>query len=146
LPVLREMLRERLPLGADCLALLLQQKDPSLAEDLMLVALQTGRDIATLEPLLKAQPGFDWAAFVITGWKNAKYGIRSDGFWIYANWAAREGDFSAFRHTAEQAAGGKKWEMEQLPELIAGEPDDLLAFLRGQIHAMVFDPALRKWR
>lgn len=146
LPVLREALRERIPLSAVCLALLLQQKDPSLTADLMVVALQTGREVSALEPLLREQPGFDWAEFVDAGWKNAKYGVRGDGSWVYANWAAREGDFSAFRHTAEQAAAGKKWELEQLSELVAGEHEDLLAFLRGQIDFMTFDHGLQKWR
>ena len=62
-----------------------------------------------------------------------------------ALWAAQEGDFSAFRETAEQAALGEKWEAEQLKGLVTGEHADLLGYLRENIDAMTFDPASRKW-
>jgi hypothetical protein len=149
LPMLRQLAKERIPMGKDAVIALASEKDPLLAADLSAIALQLKSGLTDVESALRSQPGFDWPAFAKELWKRKKYTnnwLQPYGeFWQPALWAAQEGDFSAFRQTAEQAAQGKKWEMEQLKGLVAGEHADLLAYLRKNIDAMRFDPVARKW-
>ena len=149
IPVLRKLLKERIPMGIDSIEELVRERDPSLGEDLKAVALHHTWGLERLEELLHSQPGFDWRGFVLEAWKRQKYSnnwLEPWGeFWIVALWAAREGDFAAFRLTAERAALGKSWELKQLPELVAGEHPDMLEFLRRNIDGMKFDRETRRW-
>lgn len=150
LPVLRQLAKERIPMGKDALIALASEKDPLLADDLAAIALQLKSGLTDIESPLRSQPGFDWPAFAKELWKRRKYTtdwLQPYGeFWQPALWAAQEGDFSAFRQTAEQAARGKKWELEQLKGLVAGEHADLIPYLRENIDSMKFDPVARKWK
>lgn len=149
MPVLRKLLKERIPMGIECIEELVREQDPALAEDLKAVALHHTRGLERLEKALRSQPGFDWRGFVLEAWKRQKYSnnwLEPWGeFWIMALWAAREGDFSAFRLTAERAALGKTWEQQQLAGLVAGEHPDMMEFLRRNIDAMKFDSESRLW-
>lgn len=136
-------------MGKDALILLASEQDPQLTDDLAAIALQLKSGLAEIELPLRSQPGFDWPEFAKELWKRKKYTTNwlepYGEFWLPALWAAQEGDFSAFRQTAEQAARGKNWEMEQLKGLVAGEHADLLAYLREHVDVMKFDPVARKW-
>ena len=149
MPVLRKLLKERIPMGIECIEELAKEQDPSLAEDLKSVALHHTRGLERLEKALRSQPGFDWRGYVLEAWKRQKYSnnwLEPWGeFWIFALWAAREGDFTAFRLTAERAALGKTWEQQQLAGLVAGNPPDMLEFLRRNIDTMKFDAETRRW-
>lgn len=147
LPELSRFAKERLPLGTMALDLLARQKDPTLTEDLAALAMRLDKGVKGLEPLLRQQPGFDWPKFAREGWRRWKYSnTYANEWWQFAYWAAQEGDASALRRLAEEAARGKKWEGEQLPGLIEGEHTDLLAFLRTNIDRLTFDPATRRYR
>lgn len=149
MPVLRELAKERLPLTPAAIIALAGEKDPELAADLAALALDLKFGLEEVEPALRAQPGFDWPAFAKESWRRRKYTTNwlqpYGNFWLPALWAAREGDFTAFRHTAEEAASGKKWEREQLAGLVTGEHPDLISFLRQNISRMKFDPATQRW-
>lgn len=149
MPVLRELAKERLPMSPAAIIALAGEKDPALAADLAALALDLKFGFEEIEPALRAQPGFDWPAFANELWRRRKYTINwlqpYGNFWLPALWAAQEGDFTAFRQTAEQAAVGKKWETERLVELVAGEHQDLIGYLRENIDQMKFDPATRRW-
>lgn len=149
MPVLRRLAKERIPMGIECIEELVKERDASLSADLMSVALHHTRGLERLEKALRAQPGFDWRGFALEAWKRQKYSndwLEPRGeFWIVALWAAREGDFTAFRHTAEHAARGKKWEAEQLAGLVAGRHADLLGWLREHIGSLRFDAAAGRW-
>ena len=99
-----------------------------------------------LEPLARGNPGFDWKAFVDEGWHRRKYSFRRTGPIDPFNfWAAQEGDFSAFRYTAERAAQGMLPESGQIKGLVAGEQQDPIGYLRENIDRMKYDPVTRKW-
>lgn len=150
MPVLRRLAKERIPMEIECIEALAKEQDPALNEDLRMLALNHTQGLAKLEAALRPLPGFDWAAFAREAWRRQKYSndwLEPRGeFWIIALWAAQEGDVSAFRHTAEQAARGKKWETDAIKGLVAGDPPDLLAYLRENIGGMTYDPAARKWK
>jgi hypothetical protein len=149
IPVLRRLAKERIPMEVECIEILAREQDPALNDDLKMLALDHTQGLAKLEAALRPLPGFEWAAFAREAWRRQKYSndwLEPRGeFWIIALWAAQEGDVTAFRHTAEQAARGKKWELGALKGLVAGEHPDLLAYLRENIDGMTFDPAARKW-
>ena len=149
MPVLRRLAKERIPMEIECIVALAKEQDPSMNDDLRMLALAHTQELTKLEAALRPLPGFDWAAFAREAWRRQKYSndwLEPRGeFWTIALWAAQEGDFSAFRQTAEQAARGKKWETDMLKGLVAGEHADLLAYLRENIDKMTFDPAARKW-
>lgn len=150
MPILRELAKERLPLTPAAIIALAGEKDPELAADLAALALDLKFGLEEIESALRAQPGFDWPAFAKELWRRRKYTINwldpYGNCWLPALWAAQEGDFTAFRRTAEEAASGKKWEAEQLAALVTGRHADLIGFLRENIDRMKFDPATRKWR
>lgn len=149
IPVLRELAKDRIPMGKEAIVALAGEKDASLDGDLAPIALHLKFGLSELEPALRAQPGFDWPKFATDLWRRKKYSTNwlepYGEFWQPALWAAQERDFSAFRQTVEQAAHGKKWETEQLKALTTGEYPDLIGFLRENIGRMKFDPATRKW-
>ncbi|MEO5915511.1 MAG: hypothetical protein ABIS50_14860 [Luteolibacter sp.] len=146
IPLLRKFAADRLPLDADSLAALASEHDPALSSDLAALSARLPDGVEKLEPLLRDQPGFDWPAFVHDGWLRRKYSFRREGpIQPFNFWAAGEGDFSAFRYTAEQAARGEMPEVSQIAGLVEGEHDDLIGFLRENIDHMKFDPAARKW-
>lgn len=149
MPVLRRLAKERLPMELDAVLALADEHDPSLDADLMALALLQDSGLKKLETVLRARPGFDWLKFVREAWRRRKYstdwGNPQSEPWIAAAWAAQEGDFTAFRHTAEWAASGNKWEIGQLPALVVGEHADLIGYLRENIDRMKYDPATRKW-
>ena len=149
MPVLRELAKERLPMSPAAIIALAGEKDPALADDLAALALDQKFGLNELEPALRAQPGFDWPKFALEFWRRKKYATNwlqpYGDFWQPALWAAREGDFTAFRKTAEQAARGHKWEQERLPNLVDGGHDDLVGYLRENIDRMRFDSTKRKW-
>lgn len=145
LPVLRSRAIEGLSLDAAALALLAEQNDPELADDLADLAMRLRSGIDKLAPVLRQSAGFDWPAFVAAGWKQRKYGNYDAEGWNYARWAAELGDPSALRRLAEEAAAGKKWEREQLAKLVAGEPVDLIGYLRENIGRLRYDTTTRKW-
>lgn len=149
IPVLRELAKERLPMGPAVVIALANEKDPTLAGDLAAIALQLNVGLDVVEPMLRAQPGFDWPAYVKELWRRKKYATNwlmpYGEFWQPAFWAAQEGDFTAFRETAEQAARGQKWELERLVELVAGEHGDLIGFVRENLESLRYDPSRRKW-
>lgn len=143
-PVLRQRAIERLPLDAESLTLLANQNDPVLAPHLAALAVRLW-GIEKLAPALRESPGFDWPAFVALGWKSRKFLDYDRQGWHYANWAAQLGDPSAFLRLAEEAARGKKWESERLVELVAGEHDDLIGFVRENLDSLKYDPETWKW-
>lgn len=149
MPVLRELAKTRIPMGTDVIVALAEEKDPALAEDLAVIAVQLKFGLDEVEPALRAQPGFDWAAFAQEIWRRRKYStnwLQPYGeFWQPALWAAQEGDFTAFRETAEQAASGKKWEAERLAELVMGDHTDLIEFVGANLDRIKYDPETRKW-
>ncbi|MES2475587.1 MAG: hypothetical protein V4640_07385 [Verrucomicrobiota bacterium] len=149
MPVLRELAKERIPMGPAAIIALAGEKDPALADDIRVLALDQKFGLNDLEPALRAQPGFDWPAFAKELWRRKKYAtnwlLPGGEFWQPAFWAAQEGDFTGFRQTAEQAANGKKWESERLAELVAGEPEDVIGFVRENLQTLRYDAATRKW-
>lgn len=146
LPLLRRIAEDRLPLDVESLTVLAQERDPKLAKSLSALAARLDHGVEKLEPLLRVHPGFDWKAFVHEGWMRRKYSFRRSGpIQPFDLWAAQEGDVSALRHMAEQAARGKKWEAEQLAGLVAGEHADLLGWLREHIGSLRFDAAAGRW-
>jgi hypothetical protein len=149
MPVLRELAKERIPMPPSALIALAREKDPALTDDLAALALDQNFNINELEPALRTQPGFDWPKFVKELWRRKKYTtnwLQPYGeFWQPALWAAQEGDFTAFRETAEQAARGHKWEKERLADLVDERHEDLIGYLRKNIGRMKFDPTTRKW-
>jgi hypothetical protein len=149
MPILRELAKERLPMSPAAIIALAGEKDPALAADLAALALDTKFGFEEIEPALRAQPGFDWPAFAKELWRRRKYTINwlqpYGNFWLPALWAAQEGDFTAFRKTAEQAARGHKWEQERLANLVEGGHEDLIGYLRENIDRMTYDSTTRKW-
>lgn len=149
MPVLRRLAKERIPMGIECIEWLAKDKDPSMNDDLRMIALGHTQGLGKLEASLKSLPGFDWSGFAKEAWRRMKYAndwLEPRGeFRTIAHWAAQEGDFTAFRHTAEYAARGRKWEADQLKGLVAGEHADLMAYLRENIDVMKYDPVARKW-
>ncbi len=149
MPTLRKLAKERIPLRPDVIVVLAGEMDPALADDLSAVALQLNFGLDEVEPALRAQPGFDWPTFAKELWRRRKYTtnwLQPYGeFWQPAYWAAQEGDFTAFRETAEQAANGKKWETGRMTELVAGEHADLIGFVRANLEKLRYDPETRKW-
>lgn len=147
LPELKRILHDRLPLDEQSVVALASERDPAFTADLFEVALRIGRMLepGKLETALKQQPGFDWHAYVLQGWHRRKYAIEPDNKSLFAAWAAREGDASAFRHLAETAARDAKWERQQLASLVATDSTDLIGFLRANIGRLRFDPATQRF-
>ena len=149
MPVLRRLAKERIPMEIECIEWLAKEKDPSMNDDLRMIALGHTQGLGKLEASLKSLPGFDWSGYAKEAWRRMKYSndwLEPRGeFWTIAHWAAQEGDFSAFRHTAEYAARGRKWEADQLKGLVAGEHADMMAYLRENMDGMKYDPVARKW-
>lgn len=149
MPMLRELAKERIPIGKEAIVALAGEMDSSLADDLAAIALQLKFGLDEVEPALRAQPGFDWATFAKDLWRRRKYTTNwlepYGEFWQPAFWAAQEGDFTAFRQTAGQAARGNKWETERLAELVTGDHADLIGFVRANLEKLRYDPETRKW-
>lgn len=149
LPVLWELAKMRVPLPADVILLLAEQKVPARSADLSAVALQLKSGLSDVENSLRAQPGFDWPTFAKELWQRKKYTTNwlepGGEFWLSALWAAQEGDFTALRKTAEQAAAGKVWETERLRELVPDAPADIVAYLRENLGELKYHPASRTW-
>ncbi|GAA5127629.1 hypothetical protein JIN84_08420 [Luteolibacter yonseiensis] len=145
LPILRQRAKERLPVDAASLMLLSGENDSALVADLAALAIRLDRGVGEVAAELRRNPAFDWPAFVSAGWKSRKYGRYDREGWLYARWSAELGDSSAFRRLAEKAAGGKKWENEQLSALVDGEHQDLIGYLRENIDRLKYDAGTRKW-
>ncbi len=145
LPILRQRAKDRLPLGVDALNLLARQSDSTLSFDIAALAIRLDRGVGSVAATIRQNHAFDWPAFVAAGWKIRKYGNYEREGWLYAHWSAELGDPTAFRRLAEEAASGKKWELEQLAGLIVGKHEDLIDYLRKNIDRMKFDPVTRKW-
>ena len=150
MPLLRKLLKDRVPLEPACIRALAEEQDPALAADLGAVAQQLPWGaLEDLEPVLRVQPGFDWRGFALKRWKTLKY---EPGWRDRQNpeealpvilWAAREGDFSAFRTACEVAVQADKVALIQ--PLVGGAPTDLTGYLRENIDRMAFDPMSRQW-
>lgn len=150
MPVLRELAKTRIPMGPDAIVALAAEKDPALAEDLAAIAVQLRFGLNDVELALRAQPGFDWPTFANELWKRRKYTTNwlepYGEFWQPAFWAAQEGDFTALRETAEQAAAGKTWETEHLKTLVPDAPADIVGYLRENLGQLKYHPQARTWR
>jgi uncharacterized membrane protein len=150
MPALRQLTKECIPMAPDAIVAVATEKDPALAGDLAAIALQLRFGLDQVEPALRAQPGFDWPAFASELWRRKKYTtnwLQPYGeFWQPAFWAAQEGDFTALRETAEQAAAGKKWESEHLRKLVPDAPEDIVAYLRENLDQLKYHPPTRTWR
>ena len=137
-------------MGVECIEELVKEQDASQSADLLAISLQHTKDLDRLEKALHSQPGFDWSAFARESCKRQEYAnncLEPRGeFWLIALWAAREGDETAFLCIAEEAARGKKWEREQLTNLVAGEHEDVVGFVREHLGKLRFDPSSRQWK
>jgi hypothetical protein len=146
MPQLRKFAKERLPMEAECLKALAEEKDEDLTEDLEALALPLRRGVEGLKDALKQQPGFDWPRFAKAGWKFWKYDDRPRGhepIGTFAVWAAREGDEWAFLYVAERAAKGEKWYLERLRELTPDGQSDVVGLVRENLGRMKFEAG--KW-
>lgn len=147
LPLLKRYVRDRLPMDVACVKVVAEAKDPDLADDLAVVALGIGEKIGAVESALREFPGFDWAAFVKRGWWQVKYrGFKpSCGYAEFRMWAAREGDHSALLSLVTGPAVAKEDRVSALRAMVAGEQEDLIAYLKQNIDRITFDSATRKW-
>lgn len=152
MPLLRRFARDRVPLEAACIRALVDEQDPALAADLKAVVLQLdGWRSRDMEAVLRRQPGFDWPGYAKENWRREwfQFGARArnnnDTPSPAAVWAAREGDACALQVIAELAACGRTPELVELKALVAGEPGDLIGYLRENIDRLRFDAMTRKW-
>jgi hypothetical protein len=147
---LRQLTNERIPTAPDAIVAVAAEREPALAADLAAIVLQLKFGLDQVEPVLRAQPGFDWAAFAKELWRRKKYPtnwLQPYGeFWPSAFWATQEGDIIALRETAEQAAAGKAWETEHLRKLVPDAPTDIVTYHRENLDQLKFEPLTRTSR
>ncbi|RYD48486.1 MAG: hypothetical protein EOP85_03440 [Verrucomicrobiaceae bacterium] len=145
LPVLRQRARDRLPLDAASLALLAGAQDPGLNSDLAALVIRLDKGVEAVAAEYRGNPAFDWRSFASEGWKSRRYGDYQKEGWLYAGWAAEQGDPTAFRRLAERAALNKKWERDRLTALVPEGREDLIGYLRENIDRMEFDAGKKQW-
>ncbi|MFD0895769.1 hypothetical protein KBB96_02210 [Luteolibacter ambystomatis] len=149
MPLLRNFAKERITLDATCLQALAEEKDPALSADLAALAMRLGPEVETLEAVLKAQPNFDWSGFAKNGWKRVKYLQKPDDretMPTFATWAAREGDVSALRYLAEEAAHGEEDEKSRVAAVLESTQPDVIGFLRSHIDQLEWNRESGKFR
>lgn len=147
MPVLRAKAADGLPLDVDSLKILAASKEESLAGDLKRCALVSPLAADELDALLRDFPGFDWQGYASESWRLQRFRpLPMETIRQSAARAAGEGDASAFRHIAEQAVQEERGYEELLRQLVAGQPQDVVAQVRASFDALRFDPASRTWR
>ncbi|WP_035602875.1 hypothetical protein [Haloferula sp. BvORR071] len=146
LPLLKRFAHDRLPLDTVSVTALLEEKDPALAADLAALAQWLPGDLSPLEARLREYPGLDWPAFVRQGWKLRKYAYRMKvEIPPFDLWAAQVGDATAFQYVAEKAARHESGYEERLRSLVAGQPQDAVAYVRTNLGKMKYDAATKTW-
>lgn len=146
MPQLIGELKEGRPLRSQELVLIANLKDASLADPLVEAFLRLIGKNEAVGASLQNHPGVDWPAVVRRGWEQEKIGDPLfTQWWTFACWAAREGDVSALRRVAVEAANGKKWEREQLTEIVDSAGEDPVKWLARNHGTMRYDPAMKRF-
>jgi len=146
LPVLRAKVADGLPLELDSLKILAATKEKGWAADLKRSTLHSSGGSEELDALLKDYPGFDWQGYAMESWQQRRHRwLPFDQNPWPAIRAAREGDVSAFRYVAERAVQQEQGYEQELPRLVAGEPQDAVMRVKENFAAFKFDAATAKW-
>lgn len=146
MPELVRRLKGGYPLGSQELVMIAGLKDASLADALVGAFLRLRGKNEAVAAALKDHPGVDWPEVVREGWEQQKAGYPVfTQWWTFANWAAREGDVSALRRMAVEAANGKKWEREQLVEIVDSGGEDPVSWLGRNHERMRYDPVTKRY-
>ena len=146
MPELIRRLKDGIPLRSQELVMIAGLKDATLADALVEAFLRLPGKNEAFAAALQNHPGVNWPAVVRRGWELAKTGNPLfTQWWVFANWAARDGDISALRRMAVEAANGKKWEREQLVEIVDSGGEDPVSWLARNHGVMRYDPATKRF-
>ena len=146
MPELIRRLKGNYPLDSQELVMVAGLKDAPLADALVAAFFRLRGKNEAVAAALKDHPGVEWPAVVREGWEQEKTGYPVfTQWWTFANWAAREGDVSALRQLAVEAANGKKWEREQLTEIVDSGGEDPVRWLARNHERMRYDPVMKRY-
>jgi hypothetical protein len=146
MPELIRRVRAGLPLRSQELVMVASLRDATLAKDLAEAFLRLAGKNERVAEILRQHPGVDWPALVRRGWEKERTGHPLfTQWWTFADWAAREGEVSALRRLATEAANGKKWEREQLHEIVDSGGEDPVKWLARNHERMRYDPAAKRF-